>query len=76
MPWRGATGQTCKRCERDVSECGPLSARYRCRECGDGAHLAEVHQMRARSGPWFQHWRRRTAAGVGAVLLDDLADDA
>jgi hypothetical protein len=35
---------------------------------------ANYDQVQARSGPFFQRWRERTAASVGAVLLDDLAE--
>lgn len=28
-------------------------------------------QLRAHSGPWFDHWRRKVAAAVGAVLVDE-----
>lgn len=34
--------------------------------------LAEVRDMKARSGPFFQDWRRAHAAAVGAVLVDEL----
>jgi len=29
-------------------------------------------QMHRHDGEWFQSWRRRMAASVGAVLLEDL----
>jgi hypothetical protein len=32
---------------------------------------ANYDQMQARSGPFFQRWRERTAASVGAAILDD-----
>jgi hypothetical protein len=28
-------------------------------------------QLALHSGPWFDHWRRRMAASVGAVLMDE-----
>jgi len=28
-------------------------------------------QLHEHSGPFFEHWRRKVAASVGAVLLDD-----
>lgn len=36
--------------------------------------LANVTQIRSHHGPWFQWWRRRMAASVGAVLLDETRD--
>ncbi len=71
MPWRGHHAKICHGCERHVSECGKLSARYKCKDCGDGNHIAEVHQMRAHNGPYWQHWRKRMAACVGGVLVDE-----
>lgn len=61
----------CKRCDRHVSECGPLSARYFCAECGEGEMLLNVWALRAHDGWRFLRWRRGVAAGVGAVLVDD-----
>lgn len=72
MPWRGHNGLFCKRCGRHRDECGPLSARYRCADCGDGEMLRNADELRAHTGPRFLRWRRGVAAGVGAVLLDDL----
>ena len=37
---------------------------------------ANYDQAQARSGPFFLYWRERTAASVGAVLLDDLNERA
>lgn len=75
MPWRGHAGTVCKRCHRPVEECGPLSARYRCAACGEEAMTGNHRQLVAHSGPWFLHWRRRTAEAVGAVLLEDVERD-
>lgn len=66
----------CRRCYRHVSECGPLSARGRCVECGEGAMLANARELAAHSGPAVLRWRRGVAAGVGALLVDDVSDDA
>jgi hypothetical protein len=27
------------------------------------------------AGPWFDHWRRQSAAAVGGVLLDERGDE-
>lgn len=55
-----------------MSECGPLSARGKCSECGVGRHIASQIDQHTHSGYFFQQWRRGMAASVGAVLLDDL----
>ena len=34
--------------------------------------LAQTSQMRNHAGPYFQDWRRRMAACVGGVLLDEI----
>lgn len=35
--------------------------------------MIENHrQLKAHTGPWFAHWRRRCAAAIGAVLVDEL----
>lgn len=72
MPWRGHAADRCKRCDRPVSECGPLSARYRCADCGEGEMLENVRELKAHHGPRFHRWRRGVAAGVGAILVDEL----
>lgn len=75
MPWRGHNAVICKRCERHVDECGPLSARYLCADCGEGALLNNRRHLREHEGHWFQHWRRRVVAAVGGVLVDELDTD-
>ena len=62
----------CKVCDRHVDECGPLSLAYLCARCGSERWLENHSQLKAHSGPWFDHWRRRVAASVGALPLDDL----
>jgi hypothetical protein len=75
MPWRGHAADVCKRCGRPVSECGPLSARYRCVDCGEGEMIHNVRELKAHTGPRFLRWRRGVAAGVGAILVDELELD-
>lgn len=75
MPWRGHNGTWCRRCGRDVEECGPLSARYRCAECGEGEMIYNVRELKAHAGPRFHRWRRGVAAGVGAILPEDVLPD-
>jgi len=76
MPRRGYERQTCKACGAHRSTVGHVTWRGYCIDCGKARHLAEVDQMRAHSGPFFEHWRRRGAASYGAVLLDDVQDSA
>ena len=70
VPWRGRNGQHCHGCDRHVSECGPLSARYRCVDCGVSAMLENATQLREHRGPRFDQWRLRSLAGLGDVLVD------
>ena len=72
MPWRGHNAKWCRGCNRHVSECGPLSARYKCVECGEGEMIANARDLKAHAGHRFLRWRRGVAASVGAVLVDDL----
>ena len=72
MPWRGHLAKTCHGCDRPASECGPLSARYLCVECGNARMRSNVRELRAHSGPAVLRWRRGVAAGVGAILLEEL----
>jgi hypothetical protein len=34
--------------------------------------VENVRELREHSGPRFHRWRRGVAAGVGAILVDDL----
>lgn len=61
----------CRVCGRTVAETGHISATGKCLDCAELLALENNAQMRAHSGPCFQHWRRRMAASVGAVLPDD-----
>ena len=76
VPWRpGRNGIVCRFCERHISECGPLSARGKCSDCGVGKQAATIIDMHTHSGYFFQRWRRGMAASVGGVLLDDVQPD-
>ncbi len=62
---------TCKICDRPIAECGSLSYRGKCQRCGH-RRIAENHYgLTTRSGPYWRLWRKRMAASVGGVLLDD-----
>lgn len=53
-----------------MDECGPLSARYKCQECGETAMLENRRELVAHEGPAFDHWLTRTLASFGIVDLD------
>jgi hypothetical protein len=63
---------SCRRCARSVDDAGPLSKRGICADCGRQAEDDNYDHLTAHDGVYFEHWRRRTAASLGATLLDDL----
>lgn len=72
MPWRGHAARFCHGCGKHVSECGQLSARYKCEVCGNGNASANRRQLIDHSGPFFENWRRQSLAALGVfVPLDD-----
>lgn len=75
MPWRGHAAIVCKGCDRHVDECGPLSARYLCAECGERRMIENRRDLQSLSGPYFHHFRRRLVASFGGVLVDELEED-
>lgn len=62
---------TCRRCGKHADEVGPLSHTRLCNGCGHARLEASIVEQAEHSGPTFQHWRRRIAASVGAVVIDD-----
>ena len=65
---------SCRICGGHESEVGRVSWNGRCGPCGDARQLENHRDLRDHAGPWFAHWRQRSAASFGAVLLDDLDD--
>jgi hypothetical protein len=63
---------TCRGCDRPVDVCGPLSKRGICAGCGRQRENDNYDHLTGHGGAYFDHWRRRTAASLGATLLDDL----
>jgi hypothetical protein len=53
-----------------------MSARYKCRFCGVERCAENAISLNAHSGPYFEHWRRRVAASVGAMLVDEPDESA
>lgn len=56
---------TCKRCGRHYEAVGSISWGGNCKECGNETALANLHQLRAHNGEWFQHYRKRILAAFG-----------
>lgn len=64
--------RSCKICGRHESEVGPISWRGKCGDCGPMLAVQAYDDLHYHRGPVFEHWRRRCALSVGAVLVDDL----
>lgn len=75
MP-RGILRTHCRVCERHVDECGKLSARGKCADCGNARLEANHWQLIEHRGPFFDHWRRRTLAAFGVKTPLDSDRDA
>lgn len=58
----------CRECGKSEAEVGPISWRGLCEADGERREVENMRQLRAHSGPWFDHWRRRSAAGLGIFL--------
>ena len=56
--------------ERDVREPRSVSS-YKCEDCGRGRSRDNLVQLHFHRGPYFDHWRRRCIAALGAVLPDE-----
>lgn len=55
---------TCRSCGRHLDECGPLSARGKCEDCGVAGVEAAVTAMFAGQGPIYDKWLQNTATGL------------
>jgi hypothetical protein len=66
----------CQVCGITREEYGLMSWTGLCGPCAKQRRLDNLEQMTTRSGPNFQKWRRRMAASVGGVILDDLTPKA
>lgn len=65
---RHAGRSTCRVCGRHKREVGPITHAGYCAEHGKQVYLANLDGLHDHEGPWFQHWRARVAASVGATL--------
>jgi len=61
---------TCKLCGRHRDECGQLSARGKCADCGDGRMSENLAQLRQHAGPHYRAWQRGIIEGVTGIRLD------
>lgn len=64
----------CRICNKHRDEVGDLSKRGKCLDCAKARQRDSIAQMRHHKGEVFDYWRRRHAAAVGGVLVDDLLD--
>jgi predicted amidophosphoribosyltransferase len=70
MP-KGYPRTACKGCFRPIAECGSLSARGLCDDCGTARREANLACLVLRQGPYFDHWKRRTYMAALRLVLDD-----
>ena len=66
----------CRLCGRPSTLTGELSWQRLCEECGAERREANIDHLMNHRGEFFDHWRRKHAAAVGAVLVDDLVPPA
>ena len=66
----------CRFCGGHESEVGPISWRGYCKPHGVMIRDKANDDMHYHQGPYFDHWRRRMAASVGGVLVDDIVNEA
>lgn len=52
----------CRECGRHEREAGPMSARDLCHDCSTYRTVASADQLRDRSGPFYDEWRRAMIA--------------
>jgi hypothetical protein len=53
----GGRREHCRDCKRHIDECGKLSQRGKCMDCGVGNAVAAAQQIEAREGPYYDKWR-------------------
>lgn len=66
--------ERCVICDRHVDQCGPLSARKRCEDCGAAQVDRAARQMIAKDGPAYDRWRDNMAA-YGRSLVERFGED-
>ncbi len=60
--------KTCRECGRLADEAGVMSHTRLCPDCSKRLKIEVVTQLHEHRGPWFEHWRVRIAASVGATI--------
>lgn len=63
----GGRGEYCRECGEHTSQVGKLSARGRCTDCAAAKVEASIAEMADRSGPIYEKYRERVAAGLGLI---------
>jgi hypothetical protein len=63
--------KTCKDCGRGAREGVTISQQGYCRDDWERRLRENNEQLRAHSGPYFEHWRRRNLAAFGIIVLDE-----
>lgn len=58
----------CRDCHKHESEVGRISWRGLCAAHSEQREVENNRQLAAHAGPWFDHWRRRSAAALGIFL--------
>lgn len=64
--------KNCITCDRPRGEEERFSWSGQCPECGYKRMVENMAAISTHSGEPFVHWRRRSVAAYGGVLLDDL----
>lgn len=62
----------CVDCGKHDSEVGPISWSGLCSEDAKRRFEENLDGLHYHAGPYFTHWRRRSAAALGALLVDDI----
>lgn len=75
MAWRpGRKGVICRCCKRHVSECGGLSARGKCEDCGTVRRIVQNLDMHTHSGYYHDKWRADMIRSAGGIVPQALLD--
>jgi len=70
MP-KGYPRTGCRGCGRTFAEIGSVSKRGLCQSCGEARRNLNLACLVTHQGPYFDHWRRRSLAALGVIVLDE-----
>jgi hypothetical protein len=73
--YRDALRHSCKGCGKIREPGERFSVRGKCLDCGNGRMLANARELRARSGPSFEHWYEEMRLRFEHRRVDDLQND-